>query len=96
MLSASCGGAIDGRLRRHYRLDMLGLRVLTSALGVLLERGAREEEGGDMADQPFGARPAIPRTRPKGASSIPGILFVAAMAAAFWLGTIWASNAWLG
>jgi hypothetical protein len=49
-----------------------------------------------MAEQPYGARPAIPRIRPKGASSIPGILFVAALAAAFWIGTVWSSQAWIG
>ena len=49
-----------------------------------------------MADQPLGARRAIPRMRPKGASAVPGILFVAALAAAFWIGTVWASHAWIG
>jgi len=34
------------------------------------------------------------RPRPKAASSIAGIVFVAAMGAAFWIGAIWASQAW--
>ena len=47
-----------------------------------------------MANQPFGARPAIPKA--KGASAVPGILFIVALAAAFWIGAVWASQAWFG
>ena len=46
-----------------------------------------------MAEHPVWARLAA-RPRPKTASPIAGILFVAAMGAAFWIGAIWASQAW--
>ena len=49
-----------------------------------------------MAHDPTWERPPASRTRVRGAgSSIACILFVAAMGAAFWIGTIWASQAWL-
>ncbi|MFI4933885.1 MAG: hypothetical protein ACHP7N_04655 [Caulobacterales bacterium] len=48
-----------------------------------------------MAHDPSWARSHESRARSKGASSIACILFVGAMAAAFWMGTIWASQAWL-
>jgi len=35
-----------------------------------------------------------PRPRLRAGSPIAGILFVAAMGAAFWIGAIWASQAW--
>jgi hypothetical protein len=48
-----------------------------------------------MAHGPGWARQAAPRTRPKGAgSSIACILFVTAVGAAFWIGTLWASQSW--
>jgi hypothetical protein len=46
-----------------------------------------------MAELPVGVRPPA-RARPRAASPIAGILFVAAMGAAFWIGAIWASQAW--
>lgn len=49
-----------------------------------------------MAHDPAWERTAAPRARAKGAGgAIACILFVAAMGAAFWIGTIWASQAWL-
>ena len=48
-----------------------------------------------MAHEPTWARPAAPRARPKGAGApIACILFVTAMGAAFWIGTVWASQTW--
>jgi hypothetical protein len=48
-----------------------------------------------MTDQPLRARPATSQARPRAGGSIACILFVGALAAAFWMGTIWASQAWL-
>jgi hypothetical protein len=49
-----------------------------------------------MAHGPVWARQAAPKSRPKGAGApIACILFVTAMAAAFWIGTLWASQSWL-
>ena len=48
-----------------------------------------------MADQPFEAHPAVSASRPTGAGAIACIVFVGAMGAAFWIGAIWASQAWL-
>jgi hypothetical protein len=49
-----------------------------------------------MAHEPVWERPPAPQARAKGAGgSIACILFVGAMGAAFWIGTIWASQAWL-
>ena len=46
-----------------------------------------------MAHEPTWGRPAAPRARPKGAAApIASILFVTAMGAAFWIGTVWASQ----
>jgi hypothetical protein len=48
-----------------------------------------------MAHEPRWARQAAPKIRPKGgAAPIAGILFVAGMAAAFWIGAVWASQSW--
>jgi hypothetical protein len=48
-----------------------------------------------MAHQPDWARPAAAQSRTKsGASCVACFIFVAAMGAAFWMGTIWASQAW--
>ena len=48
-----------------------------------------------MAHGPTWGRPAAPKDRPKGAAaSIACILFVTAMGAAFWIGTVWASQSW--
>jgi hypothetical protein len=45
-----------------------------------------------MAQDPAWGRPALrPRVR---SGPVVGILFVAAMSAAFWLGAIWASQPW--
>lgn len=49
-----------------------------------------------MAHGPGWTRQAAPRARVKGAGApIACIVFVAAMGAAFWIGTIWASQSWL-
>jgi hypothetical protein len=47
-----------------------------------------------MAHEPTWGRQAAPRARSKGASSIACIMLVLAMGAAFWMGAIWASQAW--
>ena len=78
-----------------YRLDMFGKRALTLPSGASLDRRTATRLGGDMADQPFEARVAISPARPTGASAIACIVFVGAMGAAFWIGAIWASQAWL-
>jgi hypothetical protein len=49
-----------------------------------------------MAHDPSWEHPAASRPRPRPASSIACILFVLGMGAAFWLGALWASQAWLG
>jgi hypothetical protein len=46
-----------------------------------------------MAHDPTWARTPAPRTRTSG-GSIACFLFVAAMGAAFWVGALWASQAW--
>jgi hypothetical protein len=89
-------GGAEGRRAQHYRLDMFPNRALTSrrvrrSTGAL----ARCVKGGDMTDQPLRARPATSQARPRAGGSIACILFVGALAAAFWMGTIWASQAWL-
>jgi hypothetical protein len=35
------------------------------------------------------------KARPKGGSPVVCMVFVAAMGAAFWMGTIWASQTWM-
>ena len=47
-----------------------------------------------MAHEPVWDPKAAPKTRSKTASSISCMVFVAAMGAAFWIGTIWASQVW--
>jgi hypothetical protein len=48
-----------------------------------------------MAHEPAWGRPAAPVERAKsGATCVACFLFVAAMGAAFWMGAIWASQAW--
>ncbi len=49
-----------------------------------------------MVHDPSWRQQAPARPRPRTASSIACLLFVLGMAAAFWLGAIWASQAWLG
>jgi hypothetical protein len=66
--------------------------------GAPLDRRASNEnlQGGDMAHEPIWGRQAAPRTRAKSAGAcIACMLFVAAMGAAFWIGTLWASQAWI-
>ena len=46
-----------------------------------------------MSQDPVWDR-AIARTRARSPGPIAGICFVGAMAAAFWLGAIWASQSW--
>lgn len=46
-----------------------------------------------MIDDPAWARQAA-RPRSRTAGPLAGILFVAAMGAAFWFGAIWASQSW--
>ena len=49
-----------------------------------------------MASGPVWARQSAPKARPKGAGApIACILFVTAMGAAFWIGTLWASQSWI-
>ncbi len=47
-----------------------------------------------MTHHPAWRRQAAPPARAKPTSPIACILFVLAMGAAFWIGTIWASQAW--
>jgi hypothetical protein len=48
-----------------------------------------------MAHEPTWDRPGAPKARAKsGATCVACFLFVTAMGAAFWMGTIWASQAW--
>jgi hypothetical protein len=48
-----------------------------------------------MAHQPSWARQIAPPPRTKGAAApIACILFVTGMGAAFWIGTVWASQSW--
>ena len=46
-----------------------------------------------MAQVRAWARPAA-RVRARSPSPLAGIIFVVAMAAAFWIGTLWASQPW--
>jgi hypothetical protein len=48
-----------------------------------------------MARDSDWARHEAARARPKGASSVACMVFVAAMGAAFWMGAIWASQTWM-
>ena len=49
-----------------------------------------------MAHEPNWARQSAPRARTKSAGAcIACMLFVAAMGAAFWIGTLWASQTWI-
>jgi len=47
-----------------------------------------------MAHEPVWVRRAASKARSKTAGSISCMVFVAAMGAAFWVGTIWASQSW--
>ena len=51
-------------------------------------------QGGDMAHEPNWARTAAPKAKASGASCVACMVFVAAMGAAFWMGTLWASQSW--
>jgi len=46
-----------------------------------------------MAHDPVWGRSHL-RPRSRGPSPVAGILFVAAMSAAFWIGCVWASQPW--
>ncbi|HTX48834.1 MAG TPA: hypothetical protein VME40_05520 [Caulobacteraceae bacterium] len=46
-----------------------------------------------MAHDPVWGRPGV-RRRARPPSPLAGILFVAAMSAAFWIGAVWASQPW--
>jgi hypothetical protein len=48
-----------------------------------------------MAQGPGWERPAAARSRAKGASCVACMAFMAAMGAAFWVGTLWASQSWM-
>jgi hypothetical protein len=49
-----------------------------------------------MVHTPTWSRPAAPRVRAKSAGAcIACMVFVAAMGAAFWVGTLWASQTWI-
>ena len=52
-------------------------------------------QGGDMAHEPTWARTAAPKAKASGASCVACMVFVAGMGAAFWLGTVWASQSWI-
>ena len=49
-----------------------------------------------MALEPTWARPTVSKAKAKGATCVASMMFLAAMGAAFWIGAIWASQAWLG
>ena len=50
-----------------------------------------------MTQEATRSRGAVAKTRPKSAGArIACMVFVAAMGAAFWIGTLWASHAWIG
>ncbi len=49
-----------------------------------------------MAYEPAWQRKAASREAPRRKGAIACMLFMAGMGAAFWIGTIWASQAWLG
>ena len=48
-----------------------------------------------MAHELVWARTATPRARPKGATCVASMVFLAAMGAAFWIGALWASQSWM-
>jgi hypothetical protein len=54
----------------------------------------RSLQGGDMANEPVWARRTPPKAQTRAAGSISCMVFLAAMAAAFWCGAVWASQAW--
>jgi hypothetical protein len=47
-----------------------------------------------MAHEPIWARQIASKARTRAAGSISCMVFLAAMAAAFWCGAVWASQAW--
>jgi hypothetical protein len=47
-----------------------------------------------MAHEPVWARRNPPKAQSRAAGSISCMVFLAAMAAAFWCGAVWASQAW--
>ena len=48
-----------------------------------------------MAQDPSWDRQAAAKARAKGASCVACMLFLAGMGAAFWIGTLWASQSWM-
>jgi hypothetical protein len=48
-----------------------------------------------MANDPTWTPRAAPKAAAKGASCVGYMVFVAGMGAAFWIGTMWASQTWL-
>ena len=48
-----------------------------------------------MPHEPVWARRAVPKARAKGANCVASMVFLAAMGAAFWIGTLWASQSWM-
>ena len=48
-----------------------------------------------MAHEPGWARTTAPKAKASGASCVACMVFVAGMGAAFWLGTLWASQSWM-
>jgi hypothetical protein len=47
-----------------------------------------------MPNEPTWARQGAPKARAKGATCVASMVFMAAMGAAFWIGTVWASQSW--
>ena len=47
-----------------------------------------------MAHEPIWGRTAAPKAKASGASCVACMVFVAGMGAAFWIGTLWASQSW--
>ena len=48
-----------------------------------------------MANEPIWAPRAAPKAAAKGASCVACMVFIAGMGAAFWIGTLWASQSWM-
>jgi hypothetical protein len=48
-----------------------------------------------MVQDPSWDRQAAAKTRAKGASCVACMAFLAGMGAAFWIGTLWASQSWM-
>ena len=47
-----------------------------------------------VPNEPTWARQGATKARAKGATCVASMVFMAAMGAAFWIGTVWASQSW--